>query len=107
MGKKKSKTPSNIIAQNKKARHDFSLEREFEAGLVLEGWEVKSIRAGNIGCDMTSHTGISDGFLSPILLIKLPFQQDGSSVLISKQSWCRQRRLWCQVINEQIATKLQ
>ena len=46
MGKKKTKTPSNIIAQNKKARHDYALETEFEAGLVLEGWEVKSIRAG-------------------------------------------------------------
>ncbi|MCK5697123.1 MAG: SsrA-binding protein SmpB [Gammaproteobacteria bacterium] len=46
MGKKKKKTPSNMIAQNKKARHDYSLETEYEAGLVLQGWEVKSIRAG-------------------------------------------------------------
>lgn len=46
MTKKKKKTPSNIIAQNKKARHDYSLESEYEAGLVLEGWEVKSLRAG-------------------------------------------------------------
>ena len=46
MGKKKKKTPSNTIALNKKARHDYTLETEFEAGLVLEGWEVKSIRAG-------------------------------------------------------------
>lgn len=46
MGKKKKKTPSNTIAQNKKARHDYTLETEFEAGLVLQGWEVKSLRAG-------------------------------------------------------------
>jgi len=46
MGKKKVKKPSNTIAQNKKARHDYILENEFEAGLVLEGWEIKSIRAG-------------------------------------------------------------
>ncbi|MCU7836657.1 MAG: SsrA-binding protein SmpB [gamma proteobacterium symbiont of Taylorina sp.] len=46
MGKKKKKAPSNTIATNKKARHDYHLENEFEAGLVLEGWEVKSIRAG-------------------------------------------------------------
>lgn len=46
MGKKKKKIPGNTIAQNKKARHDYTLETEFEAGLVLEGWEVKSIRAG-------------------------------------------------------------
>lgn len=33
------------IIQNKKAFHDFFIEEKFEAGLVLEGWEVKSIRA--------------------------------------------------------------
>jgi SsrA-binding protein len=36
------------IAQNKKAFHDYSVEERFEAGLVLEGWEVKSIRAGQV-----------------------------------------------------------
>lgn len=36
------------IAQNKKAFHDYSIEERFEAGLVLEGWEVKSIRAGQV-----------------------------------------------------------
>jgi len=34
------------IVQNKKAFHDFFIEERFEAGLVLEGWEVKAIRAG-------------------------------------------------------------
>ncbi len=34
------------IVQNKKAQHDYSIEERFEAGLVLEGWEVKAIRAG-------------------------------------------------------------
>ena len=34
------------IAQNKKALHDYSIEERFEAGLALEGWEVKAIRAG-------------------------------------------------------------
>ncbi len=43
---KPKKTPSNTIAQNKKARFDYFIEEEFEAGLVLEGWEVKSLRAG-------------------------------------------------------------
>jgi SsrA-binding protein len=33
------------IAQNKKAFHDYFIEEKFEAGLVLEGWEVKAIRA--------------------------------------------------------------
>ncbi len=34
------------IVENRKARHDYSIEERFEAGLVLEGWEVKAIRAG-------------------------------------------------------------
>ena len=36
------------IADNKKAFHDYFIEEKFEAGLVLEGWEVKSIRAGRV-----------------------------------------------------------
>jgi len=47
MGSKKdSKTPSSTIALNKKARHDYHIEERFEAGMALEGWEVKSLRAG-------------------------------------------------------------
>jgi SsrA-binding protein len=34
------------IVQNKKVYHDYAIEERLEAGLVLEGWEVKSIRAG-------------------------------------------------------------
>jgi len=34
------------IIDNKKALHDYFIEERFEAGLVLEGWEVKAIRAG-------------------------------------------------------------
>jgi SsrA-binding protein len=45
MAKKDSK-PSNTIAQNKKARFDYFIEERFEAGLALQGWEVKSLRAG-------------------------------------------------------------
>jgi SsrA-binding protein len=36
------------IVQNKKAHHDYFIEERYEAGLVLEGWEVKSIRAGHV-----------------------------------------------------------
>lgn len=42
------KSEDRIIASNKKARHDYLLETQFEAGLVLEGWEVKSIRDGHV-----------------------------------------------------------
>jgi SsrA-binding protein len=36
------------IVQNKKASFDYTVEERFEAGLVLEGWEVKAIRAGQV-----------------------------------------------------------
>ncbi|MCX7897895.1 MAG: SsrA-binding protein SmpB [Rhodocyclaceae bacterium] len=36
------------LAENKKAYHDYFIEEKFEAGLVLEGWEVKAIRAGRV-----------------------------------------------------------
>ena len=36
----------SLVAQNKKARHDYSIEDVFEAGMVLTGTEVKSLRAG-------------------------------------------------------------
>jgi SsrA-binding protein len=36
------------IVQNKKAFHDYSIEERFEAGIALEGWEVKAIRAGRV-----------------------------------------------------------
>ena len=42
----KSKKPANTIALNKKALHDYFIEQRYEAGMVLEGWEVKSLRAG-------------------------------------------------------------
>ena len=47
MAKKKKKSPATI-AQNKKARFDYQIDETFEAGLVLEGWEVKSIRDGRV-----------------------------------------------------------
>ena len=45
MAKPSSKNDPGI-ARNKKAWHDYFIEEEFEAGLVLQGWEVKSLREG-------------------------------------------------------------
>jgi SsrA-binding protein len=45
MSKHDKETP-RLIAENRKARYDYFIEERFEAGLVLEGWEVKSMRAG-------------------------------------------------------------
>lgn len=54
MSKKKDKDKpkgGGTIALNKRARHDYHIDERYEAGLALEGWELKSIRAGraNIG----------------------------------------------------------
>ncbi|MFS1523881.1 SsrA-binding protein SmpB [Microbulbifer sp. 2304DJ12-6] len=43
--KKKAQRP-NTIALNKKARHDYFIEEKFEAGVEMQGWEVKSCREG-------------------------------------------------------------
>ena len=50
MGKKskKSKSSSNTIVVNRKARHDYFIEQSLEAGLSLEGWEVKSLRDNKV-----------------------------------------------------------
>ncbi|PPI88947.1 SsrA-binding protein [Candidatus Pantoea edessiphila] len=56
MKKKSQIINSNIITKNKSAYFEYFIEREFEAGLVLYGWEVKSLRAGKIN--------ISDSYIS-------------------------------------------
>jgi len=48
MGNKKNKTADNTIAQNRIARHDYFIDDDIEVGIALEGWEVKSLRAGNL-----------------------------------------------------------
>ena len=50
------------IVQNKKAFHDYFIEDRYEAGLVLQGWEVKAIRAGNINLK-EAYVTIKDGAL--------------------------------------------
>jgi SsrA-binding protein len=42
----KAETPPRLIAENRRARYDYFIEERLEAGLMLEGWEVKSMRAG-------------------------------------------------------------
>ncbi len=43
---KKNLVSDSSIARNKKAFHEYFIEQRFEAGMVLQGWEVKSLRAG-------------------------------------------------------------
>lgn len=70
--KQTQKAPSTI-ALNRKARHEYFIEDRFEAGLVLEGWEVKSLRAGRIQLDQ-SYVLIKNGqaFLFGALITPLP-----------------------------------
>ncbi|MEW8394252.1 MAG: SsrA-binding protein SmpB [Candidatus Thiodiazotropha sp.] len=45
---KKKNSGGNTIALNKKAGHDFFIEERYEAGIALQGWEVKSLREGRV-----------------------------------------------------------
>jgi SsrA-binding protein len=46
---KKKRDPDNaVIADNRKARHEYFIEETYEAGMSLQGWEVKSCRAGRV-----------------------------------------------------------
>lgn len=61
-----------LIVKNKSASHNFHLEKPIEAGLVLEGWEVKSIRAGKVNIT-ESHVFIKNGeiFVSNLIVTPL------------------------------------
>lgn len=54
MAKRKAPNDANVMAQNKKARHDYQILETYEAGLVLTGTEIKSIRDRRIN--------LQDGF---------------------------------------------
>lgn len=54
MARKMKPKPDNLLAQNKKARHDFNILETYEAGIALTGTEIKSVRAGK--------TTLRDGF---------------------------------------------
>ncbi|MBG7602594.1 MAG: SsrA-binding protein SmpB [Gammaproteobacteria bacterium] len=46
--KKKKRSTGSTIALNKKAGHDYFIEERYEAGISLQGWEVKALRAGHV-----------------------------------------------------------
>jgi SsrA-binding protein len=66
--KKSNKSGSNTIARNKKAGHEYTLGEKFEAGMSLQGWEVKSIRTGRVN--------ISDCYV---------FMKDGEAYLLGAE----------------------
>ena len=50
------------LIQNKRARHDYAIEEKFEAGIVLQGWEVKSVRAARAQINL-AHIYVREGEL--------------------------------------------
>lgn len=77
------KTLPNTIAVNRKARHEYTLEDYFEAGIVLQGWEVKSLRAGK-GQLTDSYVIIKNGeawwlggLISPLLSASTHIKPEG------------------------------
>jgi len=60
MSNKKPSNDNSRIAENRKARHEYAIEETLEAGVVLQGWEVKSLRAGR-GSIVDSYVIIKNG----------------------------------------------
>ena len=91
---KKSKAPDTTIVQNKKARHDFFIEDTFEAGLALEGWEVKLVdsyvlikdgEAWLLGCNITPlNTASTHVIADPTRTKKLLLHKKQLAQLFSK-----------------------
>ena len=70
---KKSGAGGATIALNKKAKHEYFIEERFEAGMALQGWEVKSLRAGRINL-AESYVFIknAEAFISGCMITPLP-----------------------------------
>lgn len=68
------KTGTKIIAKNRKATHDYHIEETFEAGIVLTGTEIKSIRQGKVNIQ-DSYARIEKGELFIIGMHISPFEQ--------------------------------
>ncbi|MFA6309224.1 MAG: SsrA-binding protein SmpB [Clostridia bacterium] len=69
-----AETAFKVIAQNKKARHEFFIEQTIEAGIVLSGTEVKSIRLGKVNLK-DSYASISNGEVFVIGMHISPYEQ--------------------------------
>jgi len=66
-------TKSNTIIENRKARHEYHLEETLVAGIALEGWEVKSLRAGKVSLTegfIVIHQG--EAYLHQVTITPLP-----------------------------------
>lgn len=74
MAKQKKKNP-NDIAVNKKANFDYEMKEEFVAGLILTGWQVKSLRAGRVSLANNPHIVFDrngEAWISGMMINPLP-----------------------------------
>ncbi|XNM79316.1 SsrA-binding protein SmpB [Escherichia coli] len=80
---KAHKPGSATIALNKRARHEYFIEEEFEAGLALQGWDVKSLRAGKpISATATSFCVTERHFC----------------LALTSRQWPWPPRMWCAIL---------
>ena len=93
------KGEGNVVAQNKKARHDYSIVDTIEAGIVLTGTEIKSVRAARIQLK-DGHAQIKNGEAWLINVHIAPFEQGN----IWNQDPDRTRKL---LLKKKQITKLQ
>lgn len=68
------KREKKIVANNKKARHDYFIDDVYEAGIVLTGTEIKSVRAGKVSIK-ESYAKIQDGEIVLIGMNISPYEQ--------------------------------
>ena len=108
MTKKKAHKPgSATIALNKRARHEYFIEEEFEAGLALQGWEVKDGEAFLFGANFTPLTVASSHYVCDptrtrkLLLNKRELEslygrinREGFTVVALSLYW---KNAWCKV----------
>ena len=84
VAKKNKKLQSNTISTNRRANYNYFLEDRFEAGIVLEGWEVKSIRHGRLQMNesyIVIHHGeawLHGAHISPLLSVSTHIQPDNT-----------------------------
>lgn len=69
-----SRKPRKLVAANKKARHDYFIEATYEAGIVLTGTEIKSVRAGKVSIK-ESYAKVEDGELIIYGMHISPYEQ--------------------------------
>ncbi|MCG8351385.1 MAG: SsrA-binding protein SmpB [Chloroflexales bacterium] len=73
---KNTKSPG-MVAENRKARHDYHIEESIEAGLVLTGSEIKSVRAGRLNMRGSYARVVNDEILLYDMHIS-PYEQSGT-----------------------------